>query len=104
MSCSTLTLVLVHQQWMMRTWPAWRLAQVQAAIAQQMFCQWTFPAIFTTPGISAVQLEAQRLPNLTHPSAPVGVEGAAVELDVVGQQRCSKSNSLGVNWLNWSLD
>ncbi len=35
-----------------------------------------------------VQLEAQRLPNLTHPSSPVGEEEAAAELDVIGEQRC----------------
>ena len=36
----------------------------------------------------ALQLEAQRLPNLTHPDVPVGGEDAAVTLDVVGQKRC----------------
>ena len=36
-----------------------------------------------------LQLEAQKLPNLTHPDVPVGREEAARELKVVGSPRCS---------------
>lgn len=34
-----------------------------------------------------LQVEAQRLPNLTHPDSPVGEEGEAAELDIIGEQR-----------------
>ena len=33
-----------------------------------------------------LQLEGQKLPNLTHPESPVGSEEAAVELQRIGQQ------------------
>ena len=33
-----------------------------------------------------LQLEGQKLPNLTHPESPVGSEEAAVELQSIGQQ------------------
>ncbi len=33
-----------------------------------------------------LQLEGQKLPNMTHPQSPVGSEEAAVELESVGQQ------------------
>lgn len=35
-----------------------------------------------------LQLEGQRLPNLSHPASPVGGEADAKELEVVGEQRC----------------
>lgn len=34
-----------------------------------------------------LQIEAQRLPNLTHRDSPVGEEGEAAELDTIGEQR-----------------
>ena len=36
-----------------------------------------------------LQIEAQKLPNLTHPDSPVGGEDEAAELQVVGTQRYS---------------
>jgi hypothetical protein len=34
-----------------------------------------------------LQIEAQKLPNLTHPDSPVGGEDEAAELQVIGTQR-----------------
>ena len=36
-----------------------------------------------------LQVEAQKLPNLTHPDSPVGGEEVAAELRVVGTPRCA---------------
>ena len=38
-------------------------------------------------GWNEVQVEAQKLPNLSHPSSPIGGEEEATVLDVVGEQR-----------------
>ena len=34
-----------------------------------------------------LQVEAQKLPNLTHPDSPIGGEDEAAELQVIGSQR-----------------
>jgi len=34
-----------------------------------------------------LQVEAQKLPNLTHPDSPVGGEDEAAELQLIGSQR-----------------
>lgn len=38
-----------------------------------------------------MQVEGQKLPNLTHPDVAVGGEEAAMVLKVIGQQRCFRS-------------